>query len=169
MPSNAYTSNAVPHGGIFVEVYRDRNNPVLLGNYLVESISVTQTAVLIERKDFDGGDNGWAIVNGTIEGSITIQLATNVTPSLQNGDFFSASIRRDINGNAVAERFVIHGMARPMGTTEYAKQTGSVKVDQFTTAGPPTPEPEPEPEGLMGPGGDSIHGVGGEIIEPVSL
>lgn len=129
-PNQAYVSNAIPFGGITVEVFRNQANPASLGNYLVESISVAQGSIVGKRPGVDGGPNGFWIVNGDREGSITLQLAIDTTPSLENGDFFSASIRRDAAGAAVSERFVLHNLTRPVGMQEYGKQTGSVIVDQ---------------------------------------
>jgi hypothetical protein len=130
--SEAYVSNAVPYGGIFVDIYRDKNTPVLvISQVLLESLNVTHNAVIGKRPGVDGGDNGWWSVNGTREGSLTAQVATDATPTIHNGDFFSASLRRDTNGNAVNERFVINSPNINRGINDYFKITGNVMVDQF--------------------------------------
>jgi hypothetical protein len=125
-----YNSNNVPQGGLFAEFFRGQGAPASLGTYLIESITPTVSVTLNKRPGVDGGENGWWMVDGDIEGSITVQRATDVTPTLQNGDFFTAAIRVNAAGEAISERFVLHGMSQEKAMGAYSKQSGSVIVDQ---------------------------------------
>lgn len=128
-PNQAYNSGAVPNGGLIVTVKRGQSAPVTLGSYKVESCNPVQGSTLNKRPDIDQGPNGWWLVNGEREGSATLQLATDDAPTLENGDFFDAAIRRDAAGDPVTERFVLHQMGIVVGAGEYRKQSGSVIVD----------------------------------------
>lgn len=137
-PNQAYLSNSVPFGGFSVSILRPTDpdsptsNPTTLGTYLVESITPSYNGILGKRPAVDGGDNGWWLVNGTIEGSGTIQLPTLTSPTLKNGDYFTVtSIEADANGAAVSRKFVIHSPSTTISTSDYRKQNVSVIVDRF--------------------------------------
>lgn len=132
-PNQQYVSKQVPFGGITVEVFRltdpaDNNSGASLGNYKVESISPNRSSILNKRPDVDGGKNGWWIVEGDVEGSAVLQRNIATTPSLESGDYFSASVRINSAGVAVAERFVIHNPTEEVGAS-YRKVSCSVIVD----------------------------------------
>jgi hypothetical protein len=137
-PNQKYVSKQVPFGGVTVEIFRladpnDNATGASLGNYKVESISPSRSSTLGKRPDVDGGKNGWWIVNGDVEGSAVIQRAVATTPSLLNGDYFSASVRVDNSlapngGVPIAERFVIHSPSEETGAS-YRKISCSVIVD----------------------------------------
>lgn len=146
-PNQAYVSNAVPFGGLFVQIFRlsdpaDPNSGVALASgsstpaaqankYRVESLSPSQNMVGGDRPDIDSGDNGWWMVKGNTTGNATIQLPTASSPTLETGDYFEAAIRRDSSGNAVTERWVIGQVGTTVSTTDYRKQNVDVKVDKF--------------------------------------
>jgi len=130
-PNQAYVSNSVPFGGITVEIFRGQANPASIGEYIVESLTPTQSVIEGIRPASDGGDNGWWLVTGMTTGECVIQLATDATPTLLPGDYFSASIRRDENGAVIAERFVIGRVGHSVATTDYRKQSCDVRVDKF--------------------------------------
>jgi len=137
LPNTAYVSGGVQFGGIFVNVFRladpdDNSSGVLLGRYLVETITPSDSGILGKRPGADGGRNGWWICDGDVEGSAVIQRTVATTPSLKNGDYFDAAVRVDSNGDPVAERFVIHSPGHEVGTS-YRKQNVSVIVDQSAT------------------------------------
>lgn len=140
--STVYNSNAVPKGGIRVQVYRAADpeapsavgdpatNAALLGTYIVETITPTKGVTLSKRPSEDGGRNGWWMVEGDVEGSIKVQLSITATPTLQSGDYFEdSSIFRNSAGVAVNYRFVVSGMAIDVGSS-YRSQSGSFIVDQ---------------------------------------
>ncbi len=130
--STAYNSNQVPFAGFSVNVYRDQSSPTLLGVYLLESASPTPAAVTIDRPATDGGDNGWALVTGRTEGAAVFQLATSASPTLQNGDFFKTS-KFSVTSGGVADPkyFVILSPSLAVGTTEYRKQSCTIREDKF--------------------------------------
>ncbi len=136
--STAYVSNNVPFGGLSVSVSRPTSgaNPSggasVLGTYLIESMTPTRGVVEGTRPGTDGGDNGWWLVNGPIEGAIVAQLAITATPTLEPGDYFeSSAIYYGADGNGVNKRFVFKEMGIAVETTGYRKQSGSFKVDAF--------------------------------------
>lgn len=146
-PNQAYVSNQVPFGGLFIQIFRladpgDNTSGVALvsGNalpaaqankYRLESITPTQNTVGGDRPDIDGGDNGWWLVKGTTSGNGVIQLPLDASPTLDVGDYFDAAIRRDAAGAPVTERFVIMDVGASVATTDYRKQNVGVKVDKF--------------------------------------
>lgn len=138
-PNQVYVSNSVPFGGFFATLYRNSTTPVVLDSkasagktfYRIESCSLSPKGDLKERPDVDGGDNGWTLVNGPIEGSITIQLPNDGSPTPANGDFFKTSVLfRDATGAAIAQIVVITNVSIT-ADQNYRKITGSVRVDQF--------------------------------------
>lgn len=134
-PNQVYVSNQVPFGGFFINLYRGQSSPTLLGVYRVEQCNPTPAAVEGQRPDIDGGDNGWWLCNGIIQGPITLQVATSLTPTPANGDFFKTSvIFRDSSGTAVTQILVLKSPAPDVSTNTYRKFTGQVQVDQFPDA-----------------------------------
>lgn len=145
MPLNAaYVSNGVPFGGFSTSLIRPSDplnpgtNPTTLGTYVVETITLNHQGILGNRPAADGGDNGWFLVNGPIEGSATIQIASSTAPTPQNGDYFSLTV--DVNGQnvevdsagaQVTRRVVLHSIGLPVGIGEYRKVSCSVRVDKF--------------------------------------
>lgn len=129
MSTLLYNSKSVPGGGFIAAIYRDQNNPVLLGNYIVETINPTEADVLVKRPNELGGRNGFRLAEGDREGSVTIQIATATTPTLKGGDYFTLSVRTDVNGVAINERFVLHNVGEVREMNGYARQTASVIVD----------------------------------------
>ncbi len=136
--SIAYNSNNIPKGGLSVVFYRPISGDApgaagadtLLGTYLVESLTPTESATVNKRPNTDGGENGWWIVAGDVEGAIKVQLATTATPWLTNGDYFeTATLFINSAGAGVNRRFVVHGMA-PEVSSAYRSQSGNVIVDQ---------------------------------------
>ncbi len=135
--SISYNSNAIPKGGLSVTFKRPLNGDApadatasVLGTYLVESLTPTESATVNKRPNTDGGENGWWIVAGDVEGAIKVQLATTATPWLTNGDYFeTSSLFIGADGNGVNRRFVVHGMA-PDVSAAYRSQSGNVIVDQ---------------------------------------
>lgn len=133
--TTAYNSNAVPFGGIFANFYRNEDTPALLGSYLVETISPADAAVGGTRPAVDGGDNGWWLVPGITEGPATIQLATTATPTLKNGDFCKLSaISVDATGTPEQRYFVVMNPSPAIATTEYRKQSVTLREDKYPTA-----------------------------------
>lgn len=138
-PNMKFNSGAVPQGSIFVDIYRptDPQQPntggAKLGTYRLESLSPKTGGTLHKRPDIDGGQNGWWIIDGDVEGSAVIQRNVAATPTLENGDYFDAFARIGSDGTPVAERFVIHVPDRPLDVN-YRKISVSVIVDQNATA-----------------------------------
>jgi hypothetical protein len=138
--SIAYQSNAVPSGGLLIEVYRfdtpPGSNPAKLGDYNLESLSPTVESIEVNRPNIYGGEtsaadgSGWAISEGPTKGSAVIQLASTASPTLAVGDYFAASIRVDKNGQAISERFVITSVGHSVAMTDYRKQSVNVRVDK---------------------------------------
>lgn len=133
-PNQAYVSGSVPFGAFTAAVYRlsnvdDTGSGVLLGNYKVETATPNRSAILNKRPDVDGGQNGWWLVNGDVEGSAVLQRSVATTPSLLTGDYFEAALRYDSSGAAVTERFVIHSPSEEAGAS-YRKVSCSIIVDQ---------------------------------------
>lgn len=128
--SDAYNTNSVPHGGLLADIYRGQAAPVLLGTYKVESLAPTVNGVIVDRPEIDGGDNGWVAVEGSVTGSAVIQLATNATPTLAIGDFFTAAVRRDTSGNSINEVFVITQVGHAFEMNNYRKQSVNVRVNK---------------------------------------
>jgi hypothetical protein len=137
-PNEKYNSGGVPHGGIFVDIYRpnDPENPnnggTKLGTYRLEALTPKTGGNLTKRPDIDMGPNGWFIVDGDVEGNATIQRNVKTTPTLENGDYFDAGVRIDAVGATVNERFVIHQPDRPV-ESGYRKFSVGVIVDKFAT------------------------------------
>ena len=138
LPNAKYNSGGVPHGGIFVDIFRptDAENPnaggAKLGTYRLESLTPKRGHTLTKRPDVDGGPNGWYIVDGDIEGSAVIQRNVAATPTVENGDYFDAGVRIDASGATINERFAITGPDRPVEAA-YRKMSVGVIVDQFAT------------------------------------
>lgn len=131
-PNPAYTSNQVPAFGFDVNVYRNQSSPTLLGAYILEATSPTDNGIFIDRPGTDGSDNGWTLVNGKAEGPATFQLATNATPTLKNGDFFKSSkLEVSSGGVGVARYFVIHSPSPTIATSDYRKQSCTIREDKF--------------------------------------
>lgn len=116
-------------------MYRGQAAPALLGTYRVTSASLARMAVGGERPDIDGGDNGWWLVKGKIEGGITLQLDTDASPTLELGDFFKTSvIFRDAAGNPVTQICVLNNPGPvSVEANGFRAQAGSARVDQFPT------------------------------------
>jgi hypothetical protein len=131
LPNQAYIANGVPYGGLLVEIFRNQDNPQSLGTYKCESFTPTENGIVLDRPDIDGGDNGFAVTKGAITGSALIQLATDATPTLEIGDYFSVSVKRDINGNGVNQRAVITSVGHAAEMQSYRKQSCNVRVDKF--------------------------------------
>jgi hypothetical protein len=129
MSTLAYNSKSVPGGGFIVQIYRDQNNPMLLGTYIVETVNPTASDVMVKRPNELGGRNGFRIAEGDREGSVTIQLALATTPTTKSGDFFTLSTRVDTNGVPINERFVLHNVGEIYEMNGYARQNASVIVD----------------------------------------
>lgn len=146
-PNSKYNSGGVPHGGMFVDIYRlsnpeDTTTGVKLGRYLVESCNPSASATVTKRPNVDGGKNGWFITEGDTEGQSVIQRNTAATPTVDNGDYFEAAIRVNAAFTAVIERFVIHtpDHAKDAG---YRKQSVTVIVDQTAAVGGGTDDNNP--------------------------
>ena len=145
-PNQAYVSGGVVIGGFSTTLYRTTDgtvaagpntNSTSLGTYLVESLSPNASAIVVNRPAVDAGENGFVIVNGPIEGNVKIQIATGVTPTPRNGDFFvvlDASIEADSNGAAVSRQYVIHGVSGEISAGTYRYVTASVRVDKSPAA-----------------------------------
>jgi|SRR6185312_14499587 len=137
-PNSKYNSGNVPHGGLYVDVYRpiDPEKPndgaTKLGTYRIESISPKPGATLTKRPDIDGGKGGWFIIDQDTEGNVVMQRNVATTPTLQNGDYFDAGLGIDATNAVINERFVIHGPDRP-ADAGYRKMSLSVIVDQYAT------------------------------------
>jgi len=141
-PNQAYVSSGVVIGGFSTTLYRPTDatlptgpatNSTSLGTYLVESLTPNYNGILINRPAVDGGDNGFVLINGIIEGSARIQIATGTTPSPRNGDFFvvaDASIDAVSNGAAVSRQFVLHSVQPEISTNSYRVISCSVRVDK---------------------------------------
>lgn len=133
-PNQVYVSNSVPFGGFFINLYRGQSAPALLGVYRVTSFTPQRAAVVTDRPDVDGGDNGWTMVAGVIEGGINIQLATDATPTVQPGDFFKTSVIFRNAAGAATEQIVVVKEIGPNIDQSYRTQSGSARVDQFPDA-----------------------------------
>ncbi len=137
-PNSKYNSGGVPHGGMFVDIYRPTSSEdpnaggTKLGRYLVESCNPSAAGILTKRPGVDGGKGGWFITEGDTEGQAVIQRNTAATPTVTNGDYFDANIGVDAAGVAIPLRFVIHtpDHAKDAG---YRKQSVSVIVDTYAT------------------------------------
>jgi hypothetical protein len=141
-PNLKYNSGAVPFSTFFVDIFRladpgDNATGAKLGQYLVESMTPTDSSIVQKRPNIDGGKNGWQIVEGDCEGSITIQRNVQATPSLKNGDYFDAALRVGSDGAPVTERFVLHQPAHSFDAG-YRKQSMSFVVDDRATGLTPT-------------------------------
>jgi hypothetical protein len=138
LPNAKFNSGSVPHGAIFVDIYRpnDPENPnngaTKLGTYRLESLSPKRSSTMSKRPDVDGGPNGWYIVDGDVEGSAVIQRNVAATPTVENGDYFDAGVRINADGSTANERFVIYSPDRTVDMG-YRKMSVSVIVDQFAT------------------------------------
>jgi len=126
--SAAYTSNAVPFGGMTAEIFRAA---VSLGTYNVESLALSIEVVEGKRPDVYGGDNGWWIVKGTTTGTAVIQCATTATPTLEPGDYFTVDFPVNSAGAATSYKVVIKSISDTRAAGEYRKQSCNVQVDSF--------------------------------------
>lgn len=134
-PNEAYNSNSVPFAGFTVRIFRNRDNPVQIGEYILESASPADSANVIDRPAADGGDNGFVVVNGKTEGNAVFQLPAVGSPTLKNGDMFRCSkFSNDANGNAEVRYFVVHNPSPTIGMQEYRKQSCTIREDKFPTA-----------------------------------
>lgn len=138
-PNAKFNSGAVPHGSIFVDIFRptDPENPnsgaTKLGTYRLESLAPKRGSHLVKRPDIDAGPNGWFIIGEDTEGSAVIQRNTAGTPTVEAGDYFDAAFGMGADGvTAIQGRFVIHGPDLAMDSG-YRKQSVSVIVDSFAT------------------------------------
>ncbi len=141
-----YVSAGVPFGGLTgVTIYRPTapltpgTAPTTLAtNYVIESVTPTNNTIMGKRPAADGGDNGWWMVAGTIEGSAVMQIPSGTSPTPVGGEFFvvttdvnGQNVEVDSAGAQVSRRFVIHSPAESVSTTEYRKISCSVIVDKF--------------------------------------
>jgi hypothetical protein len=136
-PNQVFVANSVPSGGFFADFYRFATggaSATKLGTYRVMSFSPSREATVTDRPDIDGGDNGWTMIAGKIEGSITVQLATDASPTLQAGDAFTTSvIFRDPSGTALPIMCVLGSMSTNIDTSARA-QTGTARVNKQATS-----------------------------------
>jgi hypothetical protein len=129
--SAIYNDMTVPFGTFLAKIYRTQATPASLGSYLVESWNVTEANVGGDRPNTDGSENGFWIVIGKKEGTAVFQRSTAATPTLQPGDFFKTTyVTVDNAGAAVAEYYVIVSVDNPQATTDYRKQTATVRLDR---------------------------------------
>jgi len=142
-PNQVFVANAVPSGGFFAKIYRpgyDNSGTLVFTQlsaspYRVLSFSPQRDSSVVDRPDIDGGDNGFTVVAGKIEGSITIQLATDGSPTLQPGDCFKTSVVfRDTAGASVAQMIVLTGMSINIDTSARA-MSGTGRVNKQATSG----------------------------------
>lgn len=139
-PPSVYNSNQIPFGGLNVTVYSNSvaaatgvNTGTLVGVYACTDANPTPEAVIIDRTNISGGDGGWVMVNGKIQGSATIQLATNATPSLQNGWYFDAAffVSNATPPADITKRWVISNPGPVIAANGARQQTCTIICDQF--------------------------------------
>lgn len=102
-----YNDGSVPFGS--------RTEVINGTTYVLESITLTYPAKVIERPNEIGEPNGWVAVAGFSHGTAVLQLADTATPLPKQGDNFS-----DDFGNGV-EKWVITEMSRPFAMHDYYK------------------------------------------------
>lgn len=141
-PNQVFVANSVPSGGFFANFYRpsvDGAGVVTFGDpfgtYRVLSFSPNREAAVTDRPDIDGGDNGWTMVAGKIEGSITVQLPTDGVRNLKPGDVFATSVVfRSATNTPVKQMVVLSSMSTNMDTSARA-QSGTARVNKQAAAG----------------------------------
>lgn len=129
----AYASNAPVYGGLVIHLYRPGATPTDLGQAILESASPSESSVKGERTNELGGENGWWLVDGPVEGSATIQVKDASSPTIHTGDYFDAGIRHDATGASTTERFVIFNPGITVDQGGARKMTCSIKLDRFAT------------------------------------
>lgn len=141
-PNQAFVAGSVPSGGFFASIWRPTvaaDNSVtwsqLIAAIRVMSFSPNKEALTVDRPDIDGGDNGWTMTAAKIEGSITLQLPNDATPTLQPGDaFVTRVIFRDSTGTPVPQMFVLGSMSINMDPNPRA-MTGNARVNKQAISG----------------------------------
>jgi hypothetical protein len=106
-----FNDGALPYGSR-VEVFNRVNGPGstgVLGNYILENISISRPTTLIQRFDQIGGPTGSVGVPKHVTGSATSQLAATTTTFLRNGDWFSDTFDSSLG----LEYFYIYDVEHP--------------------------------------------------------
>ena len=101
---------------------------VPLGNYVLESITVTRDTKMIERNDQINSPNGGVGVKGLVEGSCVIQIATGASTEPAAGDIFTDIFDATIG----PETFVLHKLGAPFGAGDYYKRNATIRKVQFS-------------------------------------
>ena len=141
-PNQVYVSNSVPFGGFFINRWRNTGTQAVpawtkISVDRVESFSPQASVKLDKRPDVDGGPNGFTMVSGDYEGTITIQAATDATPSPLPGDVFTTSVIFRDKAGAAIQQLVVLGAMTPAVDANYRKYSGNAIVDLFPgTSGP---------------------------------
>jgi hypothetical protein len=135
-PITYYSSANMPNGSRSVS-FKRLTDPLLpagasatLGTYLLESCGPKEPSQMIERFGTKKEPTDFNIVAGRKTMSVTAQLATNATPTLQVGDFFEDTFDVTAAGAPeAAERYVVHECDSPEVAGEARKQTLSLILD----------------------------------------
>ena len=127
-PNQVYVSNSVPFGGFFINRWRNTGTQAVpawtkISVDRVESFSPQASVKLDKRPDVDGGPNGFTMVSGDYEGSITIQAATDATPSPLPGDVFTTSVIFRDKAGAAIQQLVVLGAMTPAVDANYRRLT----------------------------------------------
>lgn len=97
-----------------------------VGTYILESISLTRPAKIIERPNQIGEPNGWVAVLGFEHGTCVIQIPAETSAYPQLGDWFEDTFD-GTDANPEAERWVITDITQPFAMADYFKCNATIR------------------------------------------
>ena len=129
----AYIDNQVPFGSRVEDFKRGTGAGTDVGTYILESISLTRPAKIIERPNQIGEPNGWVAVSGFAHGTCVVQIPTEASEYPKIGDWFEDAFD-GTDANAADERWVIVDITQPYAIADYFKCNATIRLSE----NPPT-------------------------------
>ena len=97
-----------------------------LGVYVFDGVSIERPTKAVERHDEIGKPSGFALVDGFVTGSGTVQIATSTTQVPRVGDYFIDTFDGSTAG--AAEEYVITSVGQAFEKDGYRKVNVSIRL-----------------------------------------
>ncbi len=123
----SYIDNAVPFGSRVEDILRGTGSGTPVGTYILESISLTRPAKIIERPNQIGEPNGWVAVAGFQHGTCVIQIPLETSEYPKIGDWFDDTFDGS-DASPSDERWVVVDITQPYAMADYFKANATIRL-----------------------------------------